>query len=159
VHRHSVTILLMCLSCAGITHSFSQTDTLRRTRSSQILSTLRGQFQKHNTKISTVEIDEIRTLDAGPFSTTNRVRFLVVARGVRSDERFEGSFEDELFGIFLLDDSLFSILRTIDIIPTQRWGDYAVKIVRYRKDTLTIHGEGVGYGDQQIDKRYYLHLK
>jgi hypothetical protein len=67
--------------------------------------------------------------------------------------------EDELFGIFLLDDSLFSVLRTIDILPSQRWDDFAIRIVKIWKDTLTIHGEGVMYGDGPFDKRYFLHLK
>lgn len=159
MNRHNVLFLSICLVSSVSLRSFSQIHTPRTTERSQILSTLCAQFRLRNARISTVEIKDIRTLEPGPEALTNRNKYLILARGVRSDQSYQGPLEDELFGIFVLDDSLFSILRTIDIFPTRRWLDYAVRIVMVSEDTLTIHGEGDSYGDNRFDKRYPLHLK
>src|SRR5688572_16763942 len=55
--------------------------------------------------------------------------YVVVAHGIRPDLKFQGSFEDELFGIFLVDSNFSSVLRTLDVWATPRWSDYSVEIV------------------------------
>lgn len=56
--------------------------------------------------------------------------YVLLGWGIRPDFRFEGSFDDELFGVFVLDNDLTKIERTIDIFPTCRWADCIVSIER-----------------------------
>ncbi len=126
-------------------------------RHSEILSTLRAEFQKHNPIVSRVQLCDIYRIDTyrdSSFASPNG--YIVIARAIRPDFDFKGNFEDELFGVFLLDDSLCTISRTIDIIPTPRWNDYQMNISQIWHDTLTVHGSGSTYGDEALDKRYSL---
>jgi hypothetical protein len=125
---------------------------------SQILNILLSRFQDRNPKIGFVELYDIRPLFLNPpypWPKTNR--YLVLARGVRSDFNFEGTWEDELFGLFVFDNSLSSITRTVAIIPSKRWCDYMVRIVEVSKDSVTVHGNGMTYDDQEFDARFHLH--
>ena len=154
MNLRSIILASLCLIIVFSYFTIGQIKNPTEPQSSQVLSTLRTEFQRKNKLISYVEITDIRPAFTYPITDIFRPnRYLVMARGIRRDQQFQGNFEDELFGIFLLDDSLFHILRTVDIIPTQRWGDYAVRVVKITKDTLTIHGEGTSYGDQPLDKK------
>ena len=124
---------------------------------SQVLKVLLSKFREHNPKIGFVELYDIRPLFLNPINFWPKPNhYLVLARGVRPDFKFEGSFEDELFGLFVVNNSLSTVDRTVEIIPSQRWCDYMIKIVKVWKDSVTIHGEGIAYGDQKMDKRFYL---
>ena len=124
---------------------------------SQILNILLSQFRDRNPKIGFVELYDIRALFLNPgypWPKTNR--YLVLARGIRSDFNFAGTWEDELFGLFVFDNSLSSVTHTVAIIPSKRWGDYMVRIVEISKDSVTVHGNGMTYDDQEFDARFYL---
>jgi len=124
---------------------------------SQILNILLSHFRDRNPKIGLVELYDIRPLFLNPkypWPKTNR--YLILARGIRSDLNFEGSWEDELFGLFIFDNSLSSVKHTVAIIPTKRWADYMVRIVKVTKDSVTVHGEGMTYADEEFDARFYL---
>lgn len=124
---------------------------------SQVLKALRSAFRERNSTIGYVELLDVRPLYLEPLpSPPTPSRYLILARGIRPDLRFSGNFEQELFGLFLFDDSLTTITRTVAMIPTRRWADYAVKIVKVWKDSVAVHGEGMAYGDQQFDGRYSL---
>ena len=80
-----------------------------------------------------------------------------MARGVRSDATFHDNWEDELIGLFLFDDSLYSVKRAVAFLPTQHWGDFIVKIVKIREDSVTVQGFVLQTGDTTgFVKRYYL---
>lgn len=115
---------------------------------SQILSVLRTEFQKRNPIIGRVELFDVRPLQLNPINYPEKPNhYLVVARGIRSDLTYKGSWEDELMGLFLFDDSLRTIKHTVAYIPTQHWGDFIVKIVNIRKDSVTVRGYDLQSGD------------
>ena len=76
---------------------------------------------------------------------------------IRPDMQFQGRFDDELFGLFIVDPALTRIERTLDMFPTRRWADYSVSIERLTDTEVTIIGHG-SYGDQQLRKVYSLRL-
>ena len=82
-----------------------------------ILSSLKSEFQRRNSRISSVKIVDVRPTLYGPS------KYLVVGWGVRADFTFKGSFEDELFGLFIVDGSLTHVEKILDFIPTPRWLD------------------------------------
>jgi hypothetical protein len=83
--------------------------------------------------------------------------YVLLGWGIRPDAKFEGSFEDELFGVFVLDNNLTKIERTIDIFPTCRWADCIVSIDRVSWPGTGVVVVGAGsYGDGQFRKVYSL---
>ncbi len=124
---------------------------------SQLLSVLAKEFQKRNPNIARVEIFDIRPLLLNPIHYPEKPNhYLVIARGIRADMSFQGNFSDELLGVFLLDDSLFSVKRALDFVPTQRWGDFILKVVKIWDDTVTVRGEDLERGETGFVRRYYL---
>ncbi len=122
---------------------------------SQIYSTLLSRFQKEHPGDIRIELDDIRACQADPIvSFTKANRFLVLARALFYDTRSHS--QSDLLGVFIFDDSLTTILRTIDIIGDAH--EYAYKIAKVWKDTLTIHGEGFGHDWPPIDKKYKLYF-
>ncbi len=114
------------------------------------LTVIKEAFQERNRKIETVRILEAKRPDIGAS------RYLVVAWGIRKDYKFEGQFEDELFGLFVMDESLTKIERTLDIFATPRWFDYQLNIESSSIDEVTIVGKGKTYGDQEMRRTYKL---
>jgi hypothetical protein len=128
-----------------------------KTARSQILGALTAEFQKRNPIIGHVELFDVRPFFINPIHYPEKPNhYLVIARGVRSDKHFEGNFSDELLGIFIFDDSLYSIKRVVDLVPTQRWGDWILKVVRIWKDSVTVRGEDLERGETDFLRRYYL---
>ena len=80
-----------------------------------LLDAIRGEFQRLNADIETVEI-----LDTKP----KHPEYWVVARGIVKGLEFDGSLEDELFGVFVIDGDFENILIVVEIMPTPRWNDY-----------------------------------
>ena len=115
-----------------------------------LLANIRVEFQRKNPKVQRVSI-----LDSAQ-DLVDASRHYVLARGIRTDERFEGSFSDELFGLFVVDSSSSEILAVIDIIPTRRWNDYRMRIKKPLSDTITLLGEGSTYGDNDLVKTYTI---
>ncbi|OFW28946.1 MAG: hypothetical protein A3H97_13880 [Acidobacteria bacterium RIFCSPLOWO2_02_FULL_65_29] len=81
--------------------------------------------------------------------------YVLLGWGIRSDLSFKGRFDDELFGVFIVDSTLTRIVRTLDIFPTQRWADYIVSIEKLTDSEVTIVGAG-SYGDQKLRRVYKL---
>ena len=115
-----------------------------------LLATIRDTLRARNAAIGPVGIIEQQSIDdfTGPS--------VIVAYGVRADGEFQGNFQDELFGIFVANDSLTRIVRTIDVFPTPRWRDYSVRIVRLTPDSVRIEGRGASYGDHPLNRTYPL---
>lgn len=81
---------------------------------------------------------------------------VLIGHGIRGDLRFEGRFDDELFGVFATNDSISRIVRVFDILPTPRWNDYTLRVERIRGDSVIVAGKGATYGDQVIRRSYAL---
>jgi len=116
-----------------------------------LLEDIRAEFQRRNPKIVTVRVLDSRPPFPGSY------RRLVVGWGIREDGAFKGDFNDELFGVFVANDSLTAIERTVDIFPTERWGDYDVRIQSSKANTVTIVGRGDTYGDSRMRRTYDWH--
>ena len=110
-----------------------------------LLDSIRGEFQRLNADIETIEI-----LDTKP----KHPEYWVIARGIVEDLEFKGSFEDELFGIFVIDSDFASVEAVIDVIPTPRWNDYLFWISEYDAEQVTVLGHGSTYSDGPLEKQY-----
>ena len=124
---------------------------------SQILSVLKAEFQKRNPSIDHVELFDVRPLFLGTIDVPERPNhYLVNARGWTKNWNSKVDWkENELFGLFLLDDSLFEVKYVVAFIPTQRLGDFSVKIVKIWKDSVTVRGVE-RLEETDFVKRYYL---
>lgn len=112
---------------------------------SGLLESIRAEFQRSNPEIQTVQI-----LDSKPKHTD----YWVVARGIIEPMEFRGSFQDELFGVFVVDEQYLRVKWVVDVLPTPRWHDYIMWISDYDMDSATIVGHGATYKDQPLEKRY-----
>jgi hypothetical protein len=104
-------------------------------------------FQEKNAKLSTVGVLEVRSWDfLGP-----RV---VIGWSIVGDKVFRGNFNDEMFGVFVVDESLTRVERVLDVFPTPRWFDYQLRIARLTGDSVEVAGAGATYGDDPLRKAY-----
>lgn len=110
-----------------------------------LLESIQAAFQSSNPRIQNVQI-----LDTKP----KHSKYWVIARGIIDPPTFDGSFEDELFGVFVVDESYSQVERTVDMLPTPRWHDYKVWISEYDMQSATLKGHGATYKDQPLEKRY-----
>jgi hypothetical protein len=111
-----------------------------------LLDAIRANFQQKNPLIQYVQI-----LDVKP----KRSKYWVIGRGIREDHTFSGSFDDELFGVFVADPTLTRIEVVLDVFPTKRWGDYELWIDSYSMERLTVRGHGATYRDQKFQATYH----
>lgn len=113
-----------------------------------LVSQVQAEFKKTNTKV-----EDVTLLELVPFYGRS-LRYLVLAHGIRQDVKFEGSFEEELFGVFVVDQSFTKILATVDIFPTERWNDYSVEIKKPIFESIVLVGKGSTYGDARRIRSY-----
>ena len=110
---------------------------------------LQSAFVAKNPKVTQAKVLELRSIGmgAGPY--------VLLGWGIRPDFRFEGSFDDELFGVFLLDNNLTKIVQTVDVFPTCRWADCVVSIenVSWPGTEIVVVGRG-SYGDGPFRRVY-----
>lgn len=146
--------ILLCQWAGGWAWAQSGKQT-QSAKVSQIFSTLRSLFQKEYQGELRIELDDIRAYQADPIvSFTKANRFVVLARAFFYDPITH--YLVDTLGVFVFDDSLRTILRTIDIIGDAH--EHAYKIVDVWKDTLTIRGEGFGHDWPTIEKKYKLYF-
>jgi hypothetical protein len=107
-----------------------------------LVDSLRSRLRVVNNRIELVKILEVRAAPSGASP-----RSVLVAHGIRADRRFSGDFSDELFGVFVVDDSLTRIIRVLEVLPTPRWLDYEMRIERVSMDSVWIAGKGATYSD------------
>ena len=113
---------------------------VRDTLSTPLLDTLRFILRQRNRLIEQVAFPQIQWFGYGR-------AYVAIGWGVRADQRFSGSFEDELYGILLLDSTLTRVRYVLDIVPTPRWLDYRFRIEELTGDSIIITGRGATYGD------------
>jgi hypothetical protein len=120
------------------------------TQANRLVDLLQFAFKARNPLVTKARVLELRSLGmgAGPY--------VLLGWGIRPDMRFEGRFEDELFGVFIVDSDLGRIERTLDIIPTQRWADYVVSFEKVTRSEVVVVGAGASYGDQKLRRVYDL---
>jgi hypothetical protein len=117
--------------------------------SNPLTQALRAAFVARNPAVTRATLLELRSVGMGSGG------YVLLGWGIRPDMRFEGHFDDELFGVFVVDSSLTKIERTLDIFPTRRWADYMVSIEKIADGEVTIFGQG-SYGDQPLRQTYRL---
>lgn len=117
--------------------------------SNPLTSALRSACAAKNPATTRATILELRStgMGAGPY--------VLLGWCIRPDRRFQGRFDDELFGVFVVDSTLTRIDRTLDLFPTQRWADYFVSIEKLTDSEVTVIGRG-SYGDQPLRKVYSI---
>ena len=113
----------------------------------RLLRELRRVFQKSNPKLARVGVLELRSW----YTTGPRI---VVAWSIVPDFKFRGDFKDEMFGVFVVNDSLSHVERIVDIFSTPRWFDYEVRIGRLTADSVEVIGQGATYSDEPMRKSY-----
>ncbi len=99
---------------------------------------------------------KVRVLDTRPITSARASNVLYVVHAIRADERFEGNFEDEQFGIFVVDAKRQQVVSALDIFRTRRWNDYRVEIAKVGPSHVVITGRGATYGDQRFTRTYDL---
>src|SRR5438552_9213486 len=90
-------------------------------------------------------------LAASEDARVRRVSAVLVRASAAPDR--QGSV-DELFGVFLANRSLTRVIRTLDIFPSLRTGDYdALFVPDVAGDSIIVIGLGATYGDQLLVHR------
>ena len=110
-----------------------------------LLDSIRSEFQQMNPRIQDIQI-----LD----SKRKHSDYWIVARGIVEGSEFNGSFEDELFGVFIVNGRFDSVMTVIDMMPTPRWNDYEMWISDHELTNVTVSGHGATYEDQPLEKTY-----
>jgi hypothetical protein len=118
----------------------------------ELIDGFRRQFTNRNHVLT-----EIKVLESKPLSSKNRSSNNVyLVRAIRPDHRFEGKFEDEQFGVFLVDAEQKRIVKVLDMFNTPRWSDYELKIKRASLSKVTVSGRGASYGDGPTTRTYNI---
>lgn len=110
-----------------------------------VLEEIRDHFKQLNPDIQSIQLQDVKP---------RHTQYWVLARGIREDEHFQGSLEDELFGLFVIDVQFSNVLRVVDIFPTSRWNDFRVWIDSHSMETIVIKGVGATYEDQPMMREY-----
>ena len=126
-------------------------DAMRVAPNTGLLVVLRDTLRARNPNIDSVSVLEVKA--TGGDAASN----VFIGYGVRGDFDFKGSFDDELYGVFVANDSLTRIVRVLDIFPTPRWRDYVLRIGAVTADSVTIQGAGGMYEDQGLRRSYRWH--
>jgi hypothetical protein len=106
----------------------------------RLTAVLREAFVKRSPKANAVTILAVKK----PYQGAPHV--VVLAHAIREDRKFEGVFDDELFGLFVLNADLSAIEQTLALIPTPLWTDYEVHIESVDRENVTIKGAGMTNG-------------
>lgn len=112
----------------------------------------RLEFTSRNPVLTRIRILEFKRLS--PKNGSGAYIYLVHA--IRPDMNFVGKFEDEQFGVFLVNVDQNRIVKVLDVFNTPRWLDFDIKIKRVSPSGVEVVGEGATYGDQPFAKTYNL---
>lgn len=148
--RHATLLLVLSamLTAASGARGEASTRHAPLVRPTPLLDSIRSLLRLTTTAIDDVAILEVR---AGPLGDPRRA---LLAWGIRKDRQFHGSFAEELFGVFVVNDSLTRILRTVDVIPTPRWLDFEMRVEAVTRDSIHIRGQGATHGDAPFSRAY-----
>ena len=110
--RHAITIVLLVAVCPFVGLAAQAPKP-----ANPLDHLLRSALAARNPKVTQTKVLELRSIGLGAGG------YVLLGWGIRPDMKFEGSFDDELFGVFVLNNELTRIERTVDIFPTCRWAD------------------------------------
>jgi hypothetical protein len=117
------------------------------TRENELLECLGRAFRERNPKLATVRALELRAWDfLGPR--------LVIGWAIVGDRTFRGDFNDEMYGVFVVNETMTRVDRVVDVFPTPRWLDYEVHFGRVTADSVEIVGRGATYSDGPMRRTY-----
>ena len=125
------------------------------TSNSPILQILKAAFQSRKSIRGQVELFDVRPLFLNPDNAEKPNHYLVVARCKDSERTILSIYCDEIFGLFLFDDSLATVEHTIAFFPTLLSRDFIIKITNVWNDSVTVQGM---VHDKPINfsKQFYL---
>lgn len=110
-------------------------------------------FQKYHPPLFEFELIDETKISSGYKA------IIVRANGMApTDIKSADYWKSESYGVFIVDESKEHVL-TLDIFPTQRSGDYDVKLGTHGEGWLHIHGAGATYGDVEITRKYFFDIK
>ncbi|MCD4707824.1 MAG: hypothetical protein K8S62_08800 [Candidatus Sabulitectum sp.] len=113
-----------------------------------LLNELERVFTAHNASISHVAVLNLQAFNR------DQARYIMIGWGITENRSFNGNFNDELFGIFLVNPELTCITEILDIIPTPRWLDYELLIESVTADSVVVVGRGATSHDSPIRRAY-----
>jgi hypothetical protein len=145
------TIVIALFFSVGLNAVHSQTSDAPKENQVSIIDKLKIEFRKRNPNIAFVRIVDVRP------TLTEMPKYLVLGWGIRADRAFKGSFEDELFGVFLVDESLNKVEKVIDFIPTPRWLDTEARIASIDATKAIIKAKGETYGGVLLQREYIMY--
>jgi len=116
-----------------------------------IVDLFRAEFVTRNPLLVSVQVLEFK-----PISKKKTSNLVYIVRAIRADSEFNGKFEDEQFGVFVVNANRNRILKTLDVFNTPRWNDYELKIKSVTPFKIVVKGRGTTYGDQPLTKSYTL---
>jgi hypothetical protein len=143
-----VIILSYCVKPETSTHINDTQTPAQKKEDCSLICQLKVEFKKRNEKIEHIRILTVRPT---PFGNP---KYLVVVWGIRADWDFKGDFADELFGLFIVDDSLQHVEKVIDFVPSPRWNDTEMKIAKLDTDYIVLEGIGATYGGILFKRKY-----
>jgi hypothetical protein len=112
-----------------------------------LIPALRSAFQTKNPKLSQVGVLDLKAWDfVGPR--------LILGWAIVEDRVFRGDFNDEMFGVFVVDESLSRVERVVDTFSTRSWFDYEVRFGRFTADSVEVLGRGSTHGDDPTLRVY-----
>lgn len=136
MHRLIFLVCLVTISGCG-----------RSNNCESLLDNVLLELQNTNHLISTVQVVDTRP---------RLSRYWVVARGVIASEDYDATIEDELFGVFVVDESFTQIDHVVDVFPSPKLRDYDVWITSHGPNSITVRGHGTTYHDNGIQKTYQV---
>jgi hypothetical protein len=71
-----------------------------------------------------------------------------------ADQEEPGDVNDEMFGIFVVNESLIRVERVVATFPTRSWFDYEVRFGKFTADSIEVVGRGSTHGDD-LTRRFY----
>lgn len=144
-----VTLLTVMFFAIGAGVSYGQNaPPPSRSDNCSILAKLSAEFKKRNPNIAHARIVDMRP------TLTEVPKYLVLGWGIRADRTFRGDLGDELFGLFLVDESLSEVEKVLDFIPTPRWHDTEMRITRVDASEAVLEATGETYGGRLLRRKY-----
>ena len=116
-------------------------------REDELLAAIGASFRAKTPRLRKVRVLDLR---AGDFFGQR----LVLGWGIVEDLTFRGDFNDEMFGVFVVDETLTRVDRVVDMFRTPRWFDFELRFGRVTADSVEIVGRGATYGDESLRRAY-----
>jgi len=115
----------------------------------QLISALRDSFQTRNAKLDKVRVLDLKTWDMDYLGPR-----IVLGWAIVRDMQFHDSFNDEMFGVFVVNGSLTRVEHVVDIFPTKSWFNEEVHFGALKADSIEVLGQDGTYGGPLTRRAY-----